>query len=463
MKAWKLGAAVAATAMLAAASAQEVTVREGMATVTVEVKHYKVLPSRDVYRAAQAGAVADVRFTDTVSRRVPVSQVAGVVTVRNVPYRIAAAFSTGSGLTCLLPETSEQALRTFFGLSPYQRLTRAVVAQPMALLQGQQLTIEGTTVGQPGVDRYVLVDWLLLDDGARRPTQRQVRVFWPGQQELEVLTEPGTQSLTFPCSHVEGETAEVQVTIQELAPRALMQQLSRVAAMLESRQSLQKNYAVFPPGAAYRQAAQGEGTPVEFADNVARIFGQNLPAELQTAPAMRYGQMGRVPVAFAFTTEEGPTCLIPADRPVLMNGAAGLLSGERVRVQGTTIGRQGAYACVLVDYLGFPQQEEAAGRQPWFVTVQWPGQPPRAFWDYGVYPLYGLPCQHEEGRLEGFQVQLREVRVIQVPLPTPPEQEEAEAPAPQPEAQEEAAPEQAEQPAAPEPAAEPRKAPQEGE
>ncbi|MCK4374875.1 MAG: hypothetical protein KAX19_06075, partial [Candidatus Brocadiae bacterium] len=105
--------------------------------------------------------------------------------------------------------------------------------------------------------------------------------------------------------------------------------------------------------------------------------------------------------------------LVPADMPTLMGRAVSALPGEEVHIRGTIIG--GSRAAVLVDYIGFPAQE--AEGDAWLVSIEWPGLPSRAFWDYGYYELVGLPCQHEPGRFEALRVFLTEVRILKFEMP----------------------------------------------
>lgn len=394
-------------------AAQEIALRGAVRTVKVPVKQYKTLSPADVYRAAIDNIQADVRFRDGFAGRTGVPNAVRQVTVQGFDYPVAVAFRTEVDLVCLVPAPNEEALRALFAVPEQWPLTAATLDGPMVLNVGQQINIEGTIVGATIGEKYVLVDAILL--GAERPpaTQRELQLFWPTMPQPEIISAPGMQTLTLPCTYAEGETVDVRVIVRAMQPEALMAELARITAEREGVTAARKAYGQYDPGVVYRHARDGNPLNVDFTDTVNRIIGYSLATDIAAAPALRGGSRVAVTVGYAFRTSNQLTCLVPADMPTLMGRAVSALPGEEVHIRGTIIG--GPRAAVLVDYIGFPAQE--AEGDTWLVNIEWPGLAPRVFWDYGYYELVGLPCQHAPGRFEALRVFLTEVRILKFEMP----------------------------------------------
>lgn len=422
-----------ACAAWSVAVGQEAATGGAVRTIKVPVKHYKILSPADVYRAAIERIQADVRFRDAFAARTVVPDVVRQINLGDATYLAVLAFRTEGELLCLVPRASSHALRTLFGLPADWPLNDAVLNRPIVLNPGQQMTIEGTIIGPAVGERCVLVDSVLVGEAARAPAQREVQLLWRTQQEPRVISEPGEHEFVFPCTYVAGETATVKVSIKALRPRELQRELARLAAQTEGLRAEQKTYGQYSAGAVYRHAGQNSLLNVDFSDRAARIIGFSpprlavpeprlrwaapVPAGIAAAPALRGGVPAVVAIGYAFETANRITCLVPSDSASLMGRATSTLPGEQVHIRGTVTGVQGAYNCVLVDYIGFPEQEEAAGDgDTWWVSVEWPQERPKVLWDYGLYQI-PLSCQHAAGRFEVVQVLLREFRTIEVEVP----------------------------------------------
>ncbi len=427
-----LSAACGAALAFGTVAAQEAP---AVAVIKERAKQYKVLAPADVYRLARDGVLANVRFRDTFGGGTAIPGAVRQVTLANVQYTTAAAFRTQGDIVCLLPfppagmpGPNDDALRMLFGLSDRWPLTAGSLSGPMTLNEGQRLTIEGTIAGTAAGEKYLLVDALILGDGPGPRRVRELQVFWLPRRPPQVLTEPGTHQLTFPCTHVEGQKEQASVRIDAVTPGAVRSELALRTGQREGRFAGAKIYGEYEAGVVYRHANNNNPVNVDFRDLVTLVPGAGLPREVSTAPGFRNGVAGAIPIRLAFTTQAGLTCLVPADMPTLIGRASTLLPGEEVRVRGTITGRAGQFVTVLVDYLGCPAQEEEAGdADVWVVTVTWPGSAPRVFWDYGAYEVVGLPCRHAEGRFETMQVVLGEFTVIEMAIPPVPEAPAAEA------------------------------------
>ncbi|MHC5034315.1 MAG: hypothetical protein ACYTFZ_04705, partial [Planctomycetota bacterium] len=371
-------------------------------------------------RAAVDGFQANVRFTDAFAGRTLVADGVSQVTLQGVGYVVVAAFRTRSDLVCLVSGVNGEALRALFGLPADWPLTAAVLNRQMVLNPGQRITVEGTVVGTAVGEKYVLVDSVLFDGAPPGAIRREMQIWWPGAQEPSVITAPGTSTVEFPCTHVEGETESVEVTVRALTPEAVMEEVSRMAAQREGRPTGVKTYGQYSAGDVYRHARDNNRVDVDFADVVTAVFGPNLPTEIAFTSGLRAGMPVRLRVGSVFQTDGRLTCLVPADLPVLLSRAATVLPGEDVRVRGTIVGQQGEFACVLVDYIGFPAQDAATGGDVWLVRLTWPASVARVFWDYGLYDVVGLPCQHALGRQESLRVLLGDFKLVEIEVPAEP-------------------------------------------
>jgi len=388
-----------------------------MRTIKVAARHYKNLAPADVYRAAAAGIRVPVRFVDAFGSRTVMPESLRQFSLEGVTYETAVAFRTQGGLLCLIPWASEGALRTLFGLPGDWPLSEAVLNRPAALVRGQQLTVEGVIVGAVVGERCVLVESLYMGKSAGRAVQREVLLMWPGERQPHVISAPGTVNLKFPSTKVEGQTVPISVTVKALTPQALRAELARQAAAREGLGTEQKTYREFAADDVYRHAARANRLNVSFQDRVARVLGSRLPAELSSVPALRGGVMGPVGVKYAFELESRVVCLVPSDSSQLLGRAMTVLPGERVAVCGTIVGPQGASNCVLVDYIGFPDQEQGPENEVWWVSIQLPGQEkPKEFWGPGLYDI-PFPLPDAPGQVETLRVQLWNFVTVQVPAP----------------------------------------------
>jgi len=395
---------------------QEAQAEPETTTIKVPVRNYKILAPADIYRAATEGLQVAVRFRDAFARSTTVPEGARRIVLRDATYLVAAAFRTEGELVCLVPRSSPDALRTLFGLPADWPLTDAALSREAVLNAGQRITVEGTIVGTIVGQSCVLVDSVQLGHVKRAPVEREVLLFWGGDSEPNVIPKPGEYSLDFPCSHVEGETGTLDLKVTSLRAEGLQEQVTGLVAQLEGLPRERKVYGQYGAATVYRHAGSNNRLHVEFDDVVSGRLALPLPAEIATAPTFRGGVATRVPIGFAFETRSRLTCLVPRDMVSLLGRAAGILPGEKIHVLGTVTGVQGVRNCVLLDYLGFPDQEEAAGDGvTWWLSLEWAGQRPAVFWDDGYYEL-PLPCQHARGQLELLRVLMREFRTVKVPV-----------------------------------------------
>jgi hypothetical protein len=398
----------------AAASGQEGEAAGATTTIKVPVRRYKTLSPADVYRAAAEGFQADVRFRDAFARGTTMPEPARQIVLGDATYLVAVAFRTEGEMVCLVPRSSPDALRTLFGLPADWPLTDAVLSREMVLNPGQRITIEGTVVG-----RIVGESSVLVGQAVQAPTQREALLYWGRETEPRVISEPGESSIVLPCSYVEGETETLKLTVQALRPDQLQSEVARRIAEVEGLPQERKVYGEYAAGTVYRHAGSNNRLNVEFDDAVGGRLGLPLPAEIVTAPTLRGGVVMQAPIGFAFETRSRVTCLVPGDQASLMGRAVGVLPGESVHVLGTITGVQGARNCVLVDYIGFPDQEQAGedGRT-WWLSFEWPGQGRLVFWDDGLYDV-PLACQHAAGMVERLRIILHEFRTVEVKAPAP--------------------------------------------
>jgi len=316
---------------------------------------------------------------------------------------------------CLVAPQSADALRALFGLPADWPITPAVLNQDIVLQRQQQITVEGTIVGAAVGERYVLADAVLTGAEGKRETSPEVHLFWGPRGQAEAITEPGVHTAVFPCSYVAEKTESVRVTVRELSPDDVRTQLARAMGTLEGSPTGLKAYGQYTPIDVYRRAAGRDRVDVDFTDVIAEVRLGSPPQRFRTVRVQRAGQLFEVPVSHVFDTVAGVTCLVPATSLTPSSQAARLLSGEKVRIRGTTVGPRGASNCVVVDYIGFPDMEqEAVGRPNWLVTIEYPGLGQAMIWDYGRYALSNLPCQHAPGRMEVLQVLYSEFRAVRV-------------------------------------------------
>jgi hypothetical protein len=396
--------------------------------IKVPVKQYTNLTAADVYRLATSSVQANVRFKDAFGGERVVPGVLSSVNLDGITYVIARAFRTQGNLVCLVPQSNIEALRALLGVPAQWPFTQAALGEPVVVNRGQQITVEGCVIGAATGESYVLVDALLLGGETRGRTSREAHLFWDAAAEARVLTAPGTQSLSFPCTYVPGKTDTLVVTIRELKSDELRAELARLAGQTAGLAGGVKMYGEYPAMAVYRMASENRVEDVDFTDTVVNVADSDLPAALSTAPTRLAGTAVDLPISYRFDTANRITCLVLAGTPTLTNEAGRLLPGQKLRVRGTTIGRRGLANCVLVDYVGLAESEQAPGGESvWFVSIQSPEGGRQVLWDYGLYSMPDVPCQNAPGRLEALRVLISEFRSIPIQPPA--------APAPQPAAQ----------------------------
>ena len=364
-RAMKTGRLVAVLAALLACSSAGVMVLAGeeapaaagpaLKTVEVQVKQYRDVDADSVYQAALTGFRVDVRFKDTFDAQLAVPRGLEQVSIGPISYPIALAFGTRTDLICLVPCTNLATISQLLGVPSDVLFGPVDLGRPMVLNQGQQITIEGTVLGTVRGQKYVLVESVITGLSSQPPARREVHLFWPTQAEPRIITEPGKQSFEFPCTHAANKTDKVTVTIYALAPAQLTAQLAALEGALEGVSGGFKNYGQYDPRTVYRYAGDGQVIDVDFTDQVQSIL-EPPPAQLASAPTMRMGVPGQVPVVRAFEMAGRPTILISDTWPTVLQQSATLIPGEMVRVLGTTVGRRDAYSCVLVDFIIFPAQ-----------------------------------------------------------------------------------------------------------
>lgn len=422
-------AALVALGGAAPALAQEAGEGEGPKMVErkikIPTKRYHVVGARDVYDAAANGAQADVRFKDVMNERVEVRGALREVRLgRDERYRIAVALRTTSNLTLLVPASRARIVETVFGLPRDWPLTEEVLQQEIVLKKGQEIFVEGTILGEVGLQKSVLVDGLHTQEAALPAALREVQVFWPRADEPGSIGRPGSESFEFSCNHVANRNALVSVTVREMPREKLVQELALRHAGLQvapGQPAEATNYANFDVAAVYQQANRGEQGNVDFTDSVQRVLAE-VPEHLRTVPGMRYGRQVELAIGAVFRTTNRITCVIPSTLATPMAQVASILGGENLRIRGRVMGEILGEKVVRVDYIGFPDVEKAEPfGSAWLVTIEWPSRPVRTLeiWDFGTYTVMDLPCLHQPGRREAIRVVMRQYREITVMVPAP--------------------------------------------
>jgi hypothetical protein len=395
------------------AAQEEPAAAEG--EVIVPVKPYKALEPPAVYRAARSGITADVRFADSFSRRVGVPNGFTQVELNGFTYGIVAAFRTQGDILCLIPATSTDALAAVFGAPTGVPLSPAILDQRMVLNEGQKLVVEGTIFGEISASKAVVADAVIIGHDPRPRAFHALQILWPGAQAPEFITGVGEHELSVPSSVVPDETVSAAIEVLELSTEQLLAELAERAAQREGVPDAQKVYGEYDAGQVYRHAADNNAITVDFTDRINTVIGFRGPARIASVPAARGGVIVDLPIGYAFSTQAGLTCVVPSDQPVLVARAASALPGELVRIRGNVIGRTGAFALVLADYVGFPDQEALTGNETaWVAVLSWPDTYPRVFWHRGNYVLVDLPSPAMPGRFERLQITLGEFRRIEV-------------------------------------------------
>jgi hypothetical protein len=369
--------------------------------VRVPMQPYRTLPAMAVYRAAGEGIQAPVRFRDTYSGSFSVADSLPDLDLGGRTYQTAVAFRTGANLICLVPRSNAEALRVIFGSGGAQR---PVVGA------GQQLVIEGRLPGGRRLQRYVLVDALSTGRTIRANTRRELRVSLPGKQTAALIQDPGTQTLRFPCSHQEGQMEALEVTVNPMSAQAALVAAAELAGQFHGLDGA-KVYGDYGPGTVYRNLRDPGVLNVRFTDDVIRVGRRLVPSGLRSVRLPVGNRTVRVPIAYAFETSQHLLCLVPDVWPTLVQQANRLLSGEVVRVQGSTLADAEA---VVVDYMDFPLEWEIAGESSnWWVTLQLGEEGSRrVFWDVGSYAFPEMRCRYAQG-YEPIRAVMAQYRLVQ--------------------------------------------------
>ena len=423
MRARRLVAAVAALLVCTSAGVRAGEAAAGAAaepetkTIKVQAKLYRDVDADSVYQAALTGIQADVRFQDTFDARLDVPSGVQRLDLGAASYLIALAFRTRTDLLCLVPSSSPGVLGQLLGVPGNVPVGPAALSLPMVLNPGQQITIEGTVIGTVRGQRYVLVDSVNTGMPAQRPPEREVHLFWPGQAEPRIITQPGQQTFEFPCTHAKDKTDSATLTLQAMTADQLNVQLAALQGALETGINAPKVYGQYTARTVYRYAGSTQTINVDFTDQVQNVLDPP-PAQLASVTVLRGGLAAQVPVLRAFVMSGGPTILVPDTWPTVAQESATMIPGETIRVRGTTVGLRGIYNCVVVDSLTFPSQREGAEESaPWWVSIEWEGiKQPFVFWDYGQYSLAPLPCQNAKGQYEALNVLISQFREYKVPV-----------------------------------------------
>jgi len=403
--AWAVASLLALSIVQAGASAQPGAGGEAQELRRVPTKPYFQLSPEVIWRAADAGAQANVRFDAAYEGLVPLGRALRVVRLDGQLVPIAAAFGTAGNLTCLVPAGQPDTLEKLGNLAAQQ-----------------QLTVEGTIIGVIGTYRCVMVDRLIVGKEEESRLEEELELRWPGMRGVApvVITEPGDHAVDFPCRYVRGQTEGVVVSIEQQPREQFMEQLRRAreaareetataegetGARPPATERSKKSYRLYEPAAVYRLASDAEVRDVQFRDRVnAR---SNLAPRFVPVPGE-----GPTEVGYAFDTATGLTCLVRADDEETMAQLGSIIPGLDVTVRGTTLPGVPGLRTVVVDKLEFPGLTPPA-RPPfvWVVSVYWGEEEPRRFYEPGIYPLQ-FPCRYNERRRELLEVELREVRVI---------------------------------------------------
>ena len=352
----------------------------------VVVKRYVELSADAVYAAARDGARAQVRFSDSFDRPVSVPASLRRIVVDDVRYTAALAFRTEANLYCIVSSDNEEGGR-----------------KAKALSKGQKITIEGSILGAVGLGKYVFVDMILTGSEKRSKIENELLLRWPGTPPQRISS-PGVYQLSLPCNHVEGEVVEVRLEVARKDPEAFRKELRE---RLGEQAREPRTYERFEAASVYRLAARGRQADVRFED----LFKRVATAERLLREAVVKGR-GRFGIGYAFDTYSGLTCLIPLGSREQLEKARLSLPDQRLAIEGTVVGKLGAYYCVLVDEIEFPDLEGKLEKADiWEIRVFWGEETPKRFHVPGSY-LLNVPCQYAEGMVEQIALELREVRVI---------------------------------------------------
>jgi hypothetical protein len=249
------------------------------------------------------------------------------------------------------------------------------LATAVALAVGLALGLAGrSTLGPPS---------------PRARLAREVRVLWRATGQLEVMAQPGTHELDFPCGNARDRIERMTVVVTPA-----------------SEATTKETYRDCTPQEALRLAQANSGERVHFDDALAevRLAGEGGPEPVPGTD----GQA--VAVNAYFLTKQGLWCLVPADRPELMRFLRTVVAGDELAVKGRAV-LAAAGPCVLVEGLQFKGTPSKPDESPWTVSVLWNGAEVTHVSEPGEYRLT-LPCLHRPGAVEAAEVRLREFRVV---------------------------------------------------
>ncbi len=373
------------------------------------VKRYTELNALSVWRAADANARADVRFPDTFARLPGDAFVREQVFLGRQRIPVGLKFVTKTDLCCMVDARDRETIEKVRGL-----------------VEGQEVTIEGTILGIVGLRKCVLVDRLLTGGEKRSVIDHELTVRWPGRRiRARQIIEPGEYTVEFPSRYEEGATERLMVVVARRDRESFLEQLALEAAEREKnaeagerRPARKKTYGKFKSDAVYEYARGYQPVDVRFEDR----FKEFTPrvGDLRVA---RLADETVVPVGYVFDAYSGLSCIVPRRDRNLMNLTERIVPGQQLTIMGTVLGPWAGLRTVVVDEIVLPNVTGVRDvpRNVWIVTVHWRGEEPTRFYEVGTYRL-SLPSTYAERgqRTERVQLELREVRLIPRPVSKPP-------------------------------------------
>ena len=369
------------------------------------VKRYTELNALSVWRAADANARADVRFPDTFDRPARDATVREWILLGRQRIPIALKFITRTDLCCMVDARD-----------------RETIEKARGLVEGQEITVEGTIFGIMGARKCVLVDRLLTGGEERSVIDHELIVRWPGRRiDARSIIKSGEYAVEFPSRYEEGAAERLVLIVEEQERDEFLAQLAREAAERDEdaeggrrRPARKKTYSRFKADAVYEHARAYRPFDVHFDDR----FKEFTPgtADLRV---VRLAEGTVVPVGHVFDTYSGISCIVPLRDRNLMSLAERIVPGQQLAIKGTVLGPWAGLRAIVVDEIVLPGVTGVRDVPPnvWIVTVYWREQKPRRLYEVGTYRL-ALPSSYDEQgqRQERVELELREVRLIPHPV-----------------------------------------------
>ncbi|MFW6457595.1 MAG: hypothetical protein ACOC0A_04795 [Planctomycetota bacterium] len=369
----------------------------------MEAKRYLGVGQRDVKRAIRGDMNRHVRFTDSFGsvRRPP----SGLRQVRfnGKNYRIAAMMHTESGLECLVPGEQED--------------TMALLRGSSSLQEGEQITIEGTTLGtadsRRGLLNVLLLDQIIRGEDGESSIGYELLLRWPRGHDVEPISisEPGEHDLSFPCRHERNKKATFKLIIEERDREEFLAEIGEkdeeeaAQTQDEGADEEEKTYRRFDARSVYNHIKNDNVLDVRFQDNIK----ESRP---QVRRSIRLPDGRRMRLGIAFDTHMGITCLIPHSNQEAVDLINQAIPGQEAEVWGTTLPARQQFRPMIVDKVEIPGTvKPKENPNIWDVTLSWGDGEEVYFYKLGEYD-FNFPCQHENNRQERLNVELREVRII---------------------------------------------------